>query len=345
MKKILIIALIFVLAVSTPASATIRWRAVTHVMAGTEQFRIVEQFVETVRILSQGELIIEPFAAGILFPVSETFDSLALGVVEVSMVYSGWWVGRDPTFMLTSRLGCPVQSWSEGARIEELLEDFYTELYARFGKQYLGHLHVAPIPEQILSVVPINSLEDLRGIRMRAAGVPTRFYAELGANVMTVAAPELYVAFQTRTVDAAEYTHWDEHTHMNLQEVVSYVVDPAPHVGPRENLPLVVNQESWDALPEHLRHIVIVARDQARYRSAMTHNAEMIAREVWANNPNITITRFSPEEEREARALGQRMMIEMAESVEGGMQFLEIYRNALWELGYREEAINLGFEE
>lgn len=342
MKKFLV-ALVLVLLVASSASAAIRWRGVTHVMPGTEQQRIVEQFAETVERLSGGELIIEPFAAGVLFPVSETFDNVAMGVVQVSFVYSGWWMGRDPAFALTSRLGCPVQTWSEGAYIEERLSFFYEALYERFGMRYLGHLISTSVPEQILSVVPINTLEDLRGLRFRAAGFPTRLYAELGANVVSIAAPEIYTALQTRLIDALEYTMWAEHTHMNLQEVTSYVVDSGLHVGPRENLPLVVNKAAWDALPEHLQYIVLVARDRARYQAAMVHIAEMRAREIWRANPNITITRFSPEEEATKRAIAQRIFMEFTKEIEGGQELLEVYRTILWELGYHEDAKNLGF--
>ena len=343
MKK-LSVALMMVLLVATSASATVTWRASHSAMPGTAQAQIVDDFAETVRVLSQGEFIIETFAAGVLFPVFDHFDHLQNGVIEMAMVFSANWAGRHPGFLLTTRPGCPIHTFAEGAYLEQRLAPFFERLYAQFGMTHLGHFMVSPIYEQLLSNVPINTIEDLQGVRIRTSGIGARFYNELGATSVSLPAPEIAVALQLGNIEAAEWTFWDENMRMNLHEVVTYVVDPAFQNGAGEYFPLVVNTAAWEALPEHLQNIVLVARDQARFRSAMIYVYELQAREVWREMPHITITRWSPEDEAKARAVGQRLVREVAEDLgEEGLWYLEVYRNVLWSLGYREEAINLGF--
>ena len=343
MKKLLV-ALVMVLLVSTSASAAIRWRAVTHAMPGTEQQQIVDDFAETVRLLSQGELVIETFPGDLLFPIFDTFDHLQNGVVEMAMVFSAYWPGRHPAFLLTTRPGCPLGTFAEGAYLEQRLAPFWERLYAQFGMTHLGHFMVSPIHEQLLSNVPINTIEDLQGVRIRTSGIGARFYNALGATSVSLPAPEIAVALQLGNIEAAEWTFWDENMRMNLHEVVTYVVDPAFQNGAGEYFPLVVNTAAWEALPEHLQNIVLLARDQARFRSAMVLVHEMKARELWREMAHITITRWSPEDEARARAVGQQLVREVAEELgEEGLWYLETYRNVLWSLGYREEAINLGF--
>ena len=344
MKKFLV-ALVLVIAVATSASAAHRWRAVTHAMPGTEQQKIVEDFCATVKVLSKGELTIEPFAAGVLFPVFESFDNLANGVVEVAMVYGAYWPGKDAGFLLTTRPGCPLGTYAEGAYLDEKLESYFANLYAKFGIQHLGHFMVSPIYEQLMSVVPIRSLEELKGVRIRTSGFGALYYNALGATTVSLPAPEIYTALQTRNIDAAEWTFWDENMRMTFHEVVSHVVDPAFQNGTCEYFPLTINKAKWDALPQHLKDIIIVARDQARYRSAMVLVEEMKSREIWKSLPNITITRWSPEDEAKARTIGQQLVKEECEKTEAGKWYLETYRNVLWELGYREEAKNLGYKE
>ena len=87
MKKLVVfLAFVFVLVSSQSSFAAYKWRAVTHSSPGTEQLRIFEEFADTVKVLSKGELVIDVFAAGVLFPVFETFDNVANGVVDASMV-------------------------------------------------------------------------------------------------------------------------------------------------------------------------------------------------------------------------------------------------------------------
>jgi TRAP-type mannitol/chloroaromatic compound transport system substrate-binding protein len=314
-------------------------------MPGTEQQKIVEDFCETIRVLSQGELTIEPYAAGVLFPVFDTFDNLADGVIEMSMVYGAYWPGKHPGFLLTTRPGCPLGTYAEGAYLDERLFPYFEKLYTQFDIVHLGHFMVSPIYEQLMSTVPIRSIADLQGVRIRTSGFGARFYNELGATTVSLPAPEIYTALQTRNLEAAEWTFWDENMRMNFHEVVNYVVDPAFQNGTCEYFPLTVNKAVWEALPQHLKDIVIVARDQARYRSSMVLIHEMKSREQWKELPNINVIRWSPEDEATARSTGQRLLREECEKTEEGKWYLETYRTVLWELGYKDEARNLGYTE
>ncbi|MCL1874776.1 MAG: TRAP transporter substrate-binding protein DctP [Synergistaceae bacterium] len=344
MKKILI-ALVLISIFATSASAALNWRIVSHAMPGTIQHKIVEDFCETVKTISQGELIIEPFSAGVLFPVFESFDNIANGVVEMGSVYGAYWPGKHPGFLLTTRPGCPLSTFAEGAYLDEKLEPFFANIYKKFGIQHLGHLMVSPIYEQLMSVVPVNSIADLKGKKIRTSGIGALYYEALGATPVGLPAPEIYPALQTKNLDAAEWTFWDDNMRMNFHEVVNYVVDPAFQNGTCEYYPLVVNQDKWDSLSQHLKDVVIVARDRARYHSAMVYVTEMISREKWRALPNITIVRWSPEDEATARSVGQKLIKDECEKTEEGKWYLQVYRDTLWELGYKDEAKNLGYEE
>lgn len=342
--KIMALALAFAAAFAVQsADAAIRWRLVTHAMPGTEQQKIAEDFCKTVEILSQGELIIQPYAAGVLFPVFESFDNLANGVVDMAMVYGAYWTGKDTLFNLQIRPGCPLTTYAEGAYLEEKLEPFFSKLYAKYRIKYLGHIMESSICEQLLSVVPINSIEDIKGKKIRTAGFGAQYYRALGATTVSLSAPEIYTAFQTNNIDAAEWTFWDENMRMGFHEVATYVVDPAFQCGTHENFPLVVNPAKWDALPQHLKDIVLAARDRARYQSAMIYVAEIKAREKWKENPNIKIVRWSDADEKKARETGLKLVVDECNKSAEGKEYLRIYSETLWELGYKDEAKFIGY--
>ncbi|MGC9490709.1 MAG: TRAP transporter substrate-binding protein [Thermovirgaceae bacterium] len=348
MKKILAVTLMIavVLAGANAAfAAKVNWRLVTHAMPGTEQQRIAEVFCETVAELSGGEFVIEAFPAGVLFPVFETFDNLRNGVVQASMVYGAYWPGKDPLFTLQTRPGCPIGTYAEAAYVNEQLFEWWEALYAKHGIKYLGHLMVSPLYEQLMSTKPVRSLADVKGLRIRTSGFGARFYDALGATTVSLSAPEIYTALQTKNIDAAEWTFWDENMRMGFHEVVDYVVDPAFQNGTCEYFPLTVNPAAWEALSDEFKDIVYAARDRARYLAAMVLVPELKAKQKWAELEGMEIITWNEEDQAKAREIGQQLVYDECMKTPEGQEYLKVYRTALWELGYKEEAKNLGYEE
>ncbi|WP_300525484.1 TRAP transporter substrate-binding protein DctP [Aminiphilus sp.] len=348
MRKMFALALVFLFVLvgaQAALAAKVTWRLVTHAMPGTEQQKLAEDFCETVKTLSGGEFVIEPYAAGVLFPVFESFDAVANGIVDAAMVYSAYWTGKDPAFILTTRPGCPISTFAEGVYLDEKLFPFFEKIYGKYGIKYLGHIMESVMPEQLMSVVPLKSIEDIKGKKIRSSGFGAKFYKELGASTVSLSAPEIYTAFQTKNIHAAEWTYWDENMRMGFQEVATFVLDPAYHTGVNENFPLVVNPARWDALPQNFKDILLVARDKARFQASLIYVAEIKAREKWKSNPNIEVASWSAEDAKKAREVGTKLLLAECEAIPEGKEYLEVYRNVLWELGYKDEAKNLGYAE
>lgn len=348
MKRAFIVLMsVFFLVVGAQAvfAAKVNWRLVTHAMPGTEQQRIAEVFAETVKTLSGGDFVISVYPAGVLFPVFETFDNIQNGLVNAGMVYSAYWPGKDPLFNFTTQPGSPLSNYAEGAHLVEKLEPWFEKLYAKHRMTYLGHAMVSPLYEQLMSVVPIDSIAKLKGLRIRASGIGGQYYRALGATTVSLSAPDIYTALQTKSIEAAEWTFWDENMRMGFHEVATHVLDPALQNGTCEYFPLVVNTRNWNALSQEHKDIVIAARDRIRYLSAMVYNREIIAREKWKALPSVTVTTWSDEDLATARATGHKVIYEEAQKSDAGKEFLDIYRNTLWELGYKDDARELGYKD
>ncbi len=344
-KITVVVTILFLVISMQSAFAKVKWRLVTHAMPGTEQQRIAEVFCETVKTLSGGEFEIKAYPAGVLFPVFETFDNVANGMVNASMVYSAYWPGKDPLFSFTTQPGSPLSTYAEGAYLVEKLEPWFKKLYAKHGLTYLGHAMVSPLYEQLMSVVPIDSVDKIKGLRIRSSGIGGKYYEALGASTVSLSAPDIYTALQTRSIEAAEWTFWDENMRMGFHEVASFILDPALQNGTCEYFPLVVNPKSWDALSEKNKEIVLAARDRIRYLSSMVYVHEIISREKWKALPNITIVEWSNEDKAKARAVGHKVVMDEAMKSDEGKEFLKIYRSALHDLGYTDDAKTLGYSK
>ena len=342
--SLVILYLAVMTAPSSAADKVYKWRLVTHSMVGTERYQTVVDFCETVKKASGGRLLIEPFGAGVLFPVYDSFDSVKNGIVQAGFVWSGYWSSKDPTFaVLGNRPGCPITDFSNEMYLEEQLMPIKEKLYKKYGVTYLGTLDFMP-PEILCSVVPINKLSDFKGKNIRAGGIGALFYKALGANTVSIAAPEIYTALQMKTIDAAEFSDWKENKDMGLHEVTKYVIEPCLHLGSNEDKGFIVNTKAWNDLPQDLKDIVLAARDHSRYRSAITNPPQSImAKQDWINK-KVKIIVLPKEDVDKARQIGAKVILDQAGKTAEGKEFIKIYSKVLNELGYKEQAKALGYK-
>jgi len=344
-RKILISMLVVVvlLAMATSAFAAdkkvFRWRAVSHQMAGTARYEMtVVPFCKMVEEASNGRLVIEPFGAGILFPVFDTFEAIQSGTIEMAMVWNGYWAGNDPVFALAGNIpGDPITDFGEHyyriAKTGPVLE----KVYAKYGIKDLGGFDFGP-PEILMTNKSIKSLDEFKGMNIRSAGISAVFYTKLGASAVSLSAPEIYTALQTGTVDGAEYNDWQVNKEMGLHEVTKFVIEPMLHQGAIDDKQLIVNPKAWDELPNDLKEIVLNARDAARYLSSVAyHVGNKRAKMDWLD-AGVKVVTLDEVEAEKGRAIAAELLLEYKQKSPECAEYINAYAQALKELGYEEMA-------
>ena len=322
-----------------------KWRAVTHQLVGTARYKgTVVPFCEMVKKASKGRLIIEPYGAGVLFPVPESFDAVRDNVVQMAMVWGGYWAGKDPVFALSgSRPGDPIDEFSENFYLSEKEYPLVAKVYEKYHVKFLGGFDFGP-HEILCSVKPIRSLADFKGKKIRSAGIGATFYSALGAAAVSLSAPEIYQALQLGTVDAAEYNDWLVNKEMGLDEVTKFVIEPALHIGSCDDKDLLVNPKAWAELPDDLKSIVIMGRDAARYLSATAYGVESKrAKLAWIKR-GIKIIHLPEKDVKEMRGIAAKVILDFAKKSPQTAEYVATYAKTLNDLGYTEEARALGFK-
>ncbi len=109
----------------------------------------------------------------------------------------------------------------------------------------------------------INSVEDLQGLKMRIPGFAGEVLAELGAKPTNIAPGELYTSLERRTIDALEGVGPSLDLRMGFHKIAPYYYTGWDE--PATELQFLVNQKTWDKLPEDLREILRVAMRTAAY--------------------------------------------------------------------------------
>jgi len=139
---------------------------------------------------------------------------------------------------------------------------------------------------------PIEGPEDLEGIRMRTMQAPIVIstYQNFGANATAMAFTEVYNGLQQGVVSGQENPFANIYT-MRFHEVQDYLTltNHAYHA-----YATVVNQDSWDSLPEDLQEIMTEAFNNGRTtsRELTLQDEETI---LAAISDEIAITELTPE--------------------------------------------------
>lgn len=319
------------------------WRAVTHQLPGTARFEgTVTPFVECVADASGGRMKIQAFGGGVLHPVPDSLDAVRDGVVQMGMIWSGYWAGKNPVFALAGgRPGDPISSFGESFYRAEKLHDIVAAAYEKEGVTSLGAFDYGP-PEILNSAVEVRSLEDFKGKKIRSGGMGATFYSQLGASAVTLTGTEIYQALQLGTTDMAEFNDWMVNKEMGFHEVTKFVIEPVLHTGATDDKELIVNTAAWDELPDDLKAVVMACRDEARYLSAIAYGiGNDQAKQEWLDE-GVEIITLSDDDVLQARKVAANLILEFAEASPEAQEYVSTYAQVLKDLGYTELAETLG---
>ena len=119
----------------------------------------------------------------------------------------------------------------------------------------------------VLTKQPVNSVEDLKGLKIRAPGAYGKFLRNLGASPVSLAWSEIYTSLATGVIDGSIGSNMIDHRDGNHVEVAKYMYR-LPIAG-AQVLPIVVHRGAWKKLPDDLKAAVrkateVHAADQLR---------------------------------------------------------------------------------
>ena len=256
-------------ALATPAIAQgkIEWKMPTSFPAkapgvGTN----ATTFAERVGQMSGGRLTIKVFSAGELVPPFGVEDAVQQGSAEIGHSTPYYAAGKNSAlhffstvpFGMTAmelagwlRYGGGQQLWEE-INAERGLKPFYS---GNSGVQAAGWFKRE-----------INSVADFSGLNMRIAGLGGEAMRKLGTNAVLLPPQEIFAAFQSGAIDAAEWVGPLLDQAFGLNKVASICYVPAFHE-PGAALEVVVNQAAYDGLPDDLKAVIANAAEAAAHET------------------------------------------------------------------------------
>lgn len=230
-----------------------------------------EMFRETLPRMTNGRLNIRMHYAGDLVASTDAFDAVKMGLVDMIIMPTIYYRGIVPEAAIEYGLpfGIPtpheMYNFMYGKDLPNIFGgwraiDLIREIYAKHGVYYLTG-GVDCWPASLIFNKPINTLDDLRGKKVRAAGLMMTWLQKFGAQAVFVPGEEAYTALQTGTIDGSAWGGAIAMHSLNFQEVAKYYFTPP--IQPVNHAAAIVNMKSWNSLPPDLQAILETAMIKA----------------------------------------------------------------------------------
>ncbi|WP_297839272.1 TRAP transporter substrate-binding protein [uncultured Roseibium sp.] len=305
-----ILTSLFALSVfSTPTAATAadyNWTFQTSETAGEPGFINKQKWAENVEKMSGGRIEIEILPIGAVVPHTDTLDAVGTGILQGHLTDPSYFAGKDPAFAMMGNL---VGAWSDPFELIGFLQsggghELYAELVEPYGVHFIGA--AATEPEAFVSSVPIRSVEDLKGVKMRAPeGMVYEIFSKAGASPVALPGSEVFTALDKGVVQAADYTVFATNQSQGMNDVAHYPLYPGFH-----SLPLIdisMTKSIWDELPDDLKAVLNASVDQFIFDHVYSvRKLDAAAVEEAKANPEIEIVNWSGDERAKFRRIAQQ---------------------------------------
>jgi len=284
------------------------------------------RFAERVTAMSGGRLTIKVHGAGELVPAMGVFDAVRDGSAEMGHSASYYWKGKHPAtpFFTAVPFGLTAQelnSWVNFGGGQAL----WDELYGEFG--------IKPLPcgnsgTQMAGWFrkEINSLEDIKGLKIRAPGLAGEVMQRIGATPVQMPGGEVFTSMQTGALDAADWVGPYNDLTFGLHKVAKYYYYPGWQE-PGAMLELMINKAKWDALPDDLQAIVksaAEAENQHIYDEFTARNAEALKQLV--DEHGVELRRLPDEVLQALEKTSQEAVEDLVAGNEQARRIYESYR-------------------
>jgi TRAP-type mannitol/chloroaromatic compound transport system substrate-binding protein len=248
-------------AIRTARAETTTWRIQTAWSAGVRGYSVFSAWCNSIVERSGGELAFKPYSDKEIVGTFEMLDACRNGVIEAMNWFTLYGAGKLPATVFLS-------SYPLGLRQPGEWDVFFyglggleltRELYEKQGLYYVGPIQHGP--NIIHSQVPLRSIEDFKGRKMRVpGGMVAELFTAAGAKTTLLPGSEIFPAMEKGTIDVADYVGPAVNYDFGLYQVAKYIsLGPPGFMSiyqPVDLMDLTVNLKTWNALSPNMKEFV-----------------------------------------------------------------------------------------
>ncbi|MDH5711821.1 MAG: TRAP transporter substrate-binding protein [Gammaproteobacteria bacterium] len=308
------------------AKSSIKWKMVTtwpknFPVLGTSANKLAELIGE----MTDGRIKVKVYGGGELVPALEVFDAVSRGTAQMGHGSAYYWKGKveEAQFFSTVPFGMNAQEMNawlyHGGGME-----LWTETYEPFG--------VVPAAAGNTMVQmagwfnkEINSVEDLKGLKMRIPGLGGEVLSRAGGTPVNLPGAELFTSLKSGAIDATEWVGPYNDLAFGLHKAAKYYYYPGWHE-PGTTLEAIINKKALEELPKDLQSIVmnacrVVNQDMATEFSAK-NNAAL---DTLVNKHKVDLRRLPDDVLEKLKGLSEEVVIELASKNKAAKKIFDSY--------------------
>lgn len=241
---------------------TIRLKVAQYFPPPSFQSKVLEEFCRDLEKRTNGAVKVDYYSGGSLLKAPAMFDGVVNGIADIGYSHVYYTAGRMP---VTEAAGLPLGFASAWVG-SQVLNDFYQEFRPKeFDEVKVLWLNTSPSSAIATSKKPIRTLEDLKGLTIRAPGLAGEVIKALGGSPAPTPMVEVYDAIAKGVIDG-EASNLETLFAFKFAEVVKYTTsvwainNPFPFY-------CVMNKKSYDKLPPDIKAIFdkLVGEYKERY--------------------------------------------------------------------------------
>ena len=265
-------------------------------------------------------------------PICSLEEFAEMGFLSVGFVLSGLYAATHAL----QRTYSTIRSQGCTAGLADQMVDFsgFYELIDAAYREKGCHLlkSLGPSPLVFISREPLNTVQDLKGLKIRGSGAAPDLITNLGAVPVTLAPAELYMALQTGTVDGVIMPNYTIGT-LNLWDVAKGLMGPPFGQVAGD---MYVNLEVYNGLSDDLKEIVEEAAEDAMHHYLETLSVKMDEiLELAEREHGVTMVTLADEEYAKILEAAAPILDQTAARSPGSEKIIQLMREYLAEKGTR----------
>ncbi len=269
MSLAVIINLVFLLPHINPAAHSakeISIKIANYFPPPAKQSKILEQFAKDLEVRSGGRIKTQYFPGRSLLKAPAMYKGVESGIADIGYAHVYYTPGRMP---VSEAGGLPL-GYPSAWVASHVVNDFYQKVKPKeWNRVKVLVLHGAA-PSLIISKKPVRQLGDLKGLTIRAPGVPGEIIKALGGNPAPTPMMEVYDAI-AKGVNDGVFVPYETLKTFRFAEVAKYTTANW-QVGNTYVFYLIMNKNKYNSLPPDLQKMVDQLAGEYQERFALVWN-------------------------------------------------------------------------
>jgi TRAP-type mannitol/chloroaromatic compound transport system substrate-binding protein len=288
-----------------------------------------KKFKQLAETMSNGRLKIQIDSKNKHKSALGIFDFVKSGQYDLGHSASYYWKGKDINTLFFTSMPFDMtaneqHAWFEYGGGQELMD----KVYAQYGlKSIIGGNTGNQMGGWFQK--EINTIDDLKGLKIRIPGFAGEVMAEVGAKPTNIPPGELYTALDRGTIDALEWVGPSLDLRMGFHKIAPYYYTGWHE--PSTELQFLLNLKKYNTLSKDLQTILITSMKLAAYDMFVRSNDE--SAKNWATMkkdfPNIKVKTFPKPVFDALRAANDKLLDKLAADNPLSKEIIESRRNYL----------------